>query len=89
MSGGGNKPPAASPAPAPQLPTIGRTVIHVRDGLARAAVITEVFDDSRVGLHVFRRYTEVDQRGENPVHIVAAEFSEQPADDCWSWPVRG
>lgn len=84
MSGSAPKPAA------PALPTVGRIVLHRRDGVTRPAIVNEIGTKPDVaGLTVFRAFTEVDERGEGPVFAARANYSEDPtAEGCWSWPPR-
>lgn len=79
--------PEAKPARQPRQaktpkPSVGRIVHYATDpaGEPRAAIITDVVDDSLVSLTVFNAL------GAHPVEDV--EFSEEYAPGRWSWPPR-
>lgn len=69
-------------------PTVGRIVHYQSFGtpggeyssLARAAIVTEVHSDTKVGLCILNPTGQFFTR--------EVEYSDPPKPGCWSWPPR-
>ena len=65
-------------------PTVGRIVHYRSGGRPLAAIITHVWSDVTVELHVF----DPTDGSTFPAHSVPFDPAEFPAQWTWQWPVR-